>query len=171
MQTEPRVRRAASARRAFPLIDVSGSAYERGFQHGRAAADLIRRYPDVLRQLLRTEGRLRDPSSEPCELSDGELAERALRFLPYLEEFAPEQVTEIRGIADGAEVPFGMALLVNVRAEVGVFDRRSPATEGCTAFAAGPNATADGGVLVGQNQDQNRLMQELVVVLRAEPDR
>ena len=157
--------------RPYRSIDVAGAAYERGLQHGRAAGDLIRRYPSVLRQVLRGEARLRDPGGEAGELSDQELERRALRFLPFFEEFAPEQVEEIRGIADGAEIPFGMALLVNVRAEVGVFDKVARSTTGCTAFAAGPASTADGGVLIGQNQDQSRVMRELVVVLRIEPER
>jgi isopenicillin-N N-acyltransferase-like protein len=60
---------------------------------------------------------------------------------------------------------------VNVRGEVGVFDKTADALSGCTAFAAGPVATADRGVLVGQNQDQGQVARELVVILRIEPDR
>jgi isopenicillin-N N-acyltransferase-like protein len=171
MQAEKVSGGATDAAPPYRLIDVAGPAYERGRQHGRAAGDLIRRYPDVLRRILGTEGRLRDPNSGPRELIDRELEERALRFLPLFEEFAPEQVAEIRGIADGAEIPFGMALLVNVRAEIGVFDKLAREAAGCTAFAAGPASTADGGVLIGQNQDQSRLMGELVVILRVEPER
>jgi len=171
VQTETRTQRAAPARPPYRLIDVSGSAFERGVQHGRACGDLIHRYPDVLRQVIYAEARYRDPSSEPREIGNSELEARALCFLPFFERFAPEQVTEIRGVAVGAEVPLGMALLANVRAEVGVFDRLENRCTGCTAFAAGPGATADGGVLVGQNQDQNALMRELTVILRVEPDR
>lgn len=171
MQAEPSVARDAAPPRRYPLIDVAGSAYERGVQHGRAAGELIRRYPDILRHVLAAEARLRDPASEPRELSDRELMERALLFLPSFEQFAPAQVTEIRGIADGAEIPFGLALLVNVRAEVGLFDRRTSALTGCTAFAVGRAATANGGVLLGQNQDQSSVMDELVVMLRIEPER
>jgi hypothetical protein len=29
---------------AFPLLEVSGSAYEMGYQHGAQAAPLIKRY-------------------------------------------------------------------------------------------------------------------------------
>jgi isopenicillin-N N-acyltransferase-like protein len=170
LQTDGQAQRTAVATRPYPLIDVSGAPYERGRQHGRAAGDLIRRYPDALRQVIMVEARYRDPDMEPREISDAELEERALRFLPFFERFAPEQLVEIQGVADGAEVPFWMALLVNVRAEVGFFDSVSYLSTGCTAFAAGPSATADGGVLIGQNQDQNALMRDLTVVLRVEPD-
>jgi hypothetical protein len=158
------------ATQPYPLIDVSGTPYERGYQHGRAAGDLIRRYPDALRRVIIVEARYRAPDTEPAELADAELEARTLHFLPFFERFCPEHVTEIRGIADGAEVPFWMALLPNVRAEVGVFDRLSHGVTGCTAFAVGPDATADGGVLIGQNQDQNALMRELTIILRVEPD-
>jgi isopenicillin-N N-acyltransferase-like protein len=132
---------------------------------------MIDRYPEVLRQILGRDARLRDPSAQPKDVDRRELEERALRFLPYFEAFAPEQIEEIRGIAAGAEVPFATALLVNVRGEVGVFDRRAEATAGCTAFAVGRDATADGGVLIAQNQDQGLVMREFVAIVRIEPDR
>jgi isopenicillin-N N-acyltransferase-like protein len=157
-----------SAVKPFPLIEVAGPAYERGFQHGRACGDLIWRYAAVLRQARIDEAQARGTGPASAELNDDELARRALRFLPWFEQFAPEQVEEIRGIAAGAEVPFGLALLANVRGEVfGV--ESSPA--GCTSLALGRAATADGSILIGQNQDQSRAMQDLVVILRVIPER
>jgi isopenicillin-N N-acyltransferase-like protein len=85
-----------------------------------------------------------------------------------MEEFAPDQVEEIRGIAAGAELPFEMALLANVRGEVFGVDRAQP---GCTAVALGRRATADGSILIGQNQDQGPAMRDLVVILRVVPER
>src|SRR4051812_11249843 len=132
--------------KTFPLVEVSGSPYERGFQHGRACGDLIRRYPAILRRIWADDPRLSSTRRTESELDD-ELSRRALRFLPWIQEFAPEQVEEIRGIAAGAEVPFELALLVNVRAEVFGVER---ASGGCTALALGRRATADGSILVGQ---------------------
>ena len=152
----------------FPLIEISGPPYARGVQFGRACGDLIRRYPTVLRQIQADESRLRGQEVAPEDLDDAELGRRAQLFLPWFEEFAPEQIEEMRGVAAGAEVPFEMALLVNVRAEVFGIGRH---TTGCTAIALGRQATADGSVLIGQNQDQHPLMQSLVVVLRVIPDR
>lgn len=152
----------------FPLIEISGPPYERGVQFGRACGDLIRRYPSVLRQIQADESRLRGQEIAPEDLGDAELGRRARVFLPWFEEFAPEQIDEIRGVAVGAEVPFETALLVNVRAEVFGLGRH---ISGCTAIALGRRATADGGVLIGQNQDQHPLMQDLVVILRVIPHR
>lgn len=152
----------------FPLVEVAGPPYERGVQFGRACADQIRRYPAVLRQVLVDEARLRAPDARPVELDDAELGRRALRFLPWIEKFAPDQIEEIRGVAAGAEVPFEIALLANVRAEVAGLDHFAA---GCTAVALGRHATANGEVLISQNQDQHPAMQELVVILKVVPER
>lgn len=152
----------------FPLIEVSGSAYERGFQHGRAGGDLIWRYVSLLRQSRMDAAQARGMDPGSTELNDDELARRALLFLPWFEKFAPEQVEEIRGIAAGADLPFGLALLANVRGEV---FRVASSSVGCTAVALGRQATADGEILLGQNQDQGPAMQDLVVILRVIPER
>ncbi len=151
----------------FPLIEVTGSAYERGFQHGQAAGDLIRRYVALLRRSGTDPSRPGASNSPLAELDDDELARRALRFLPLFERFAPDQVEEIRGIAAGADLPFGLALLANVRGEA----FRAAPPVGCTALALGRQATADGSILLGQNQDQGPEMQDLVVILRIIPER
>jgi isopenicillin-N N-acyltransferase-like protein len=157
-----------SAVKPFPLIEVSGSAFERGFQHGRACGDLIWRYAELLRQSSLGAARPRGVDPASAGVSVDELTRRALQFLPWFERFAPEQVEEIRGIATGADLSFGVALLANVRGEV--FRVASPST-GCTAVALGRRATADGGILLGQNQDQSPEMQDFVVIVRVIPDR
>ena len=151
----------------FPFISVAGAPFERGRQFGQACGDLIRRYPDALRTVMGHEARLRDPHAAAELPSDAELFRRARLFLSRFEEFAPDQVEEMRGIAAGADVPFDLVLLCNVRAEVAGVGRF---TEGCTSIALGRRATADGSILVGQNQDQHPAMQELVVILRVEPE-
>src|SRR5207302_9005856 len=42
---------------------------------------------------------------------------------------------------------------------------------GCTALALGRRATADGSIIVGQNQDQDPELGELVVILRVIPEK
>ena len=149
-----------------PLVRVSGGPYERGRQHGRACGDLIRRYPEVLLEVISVEGRWRalDRASAPGKRED--LLSRAMTFLPAMEAFAPHLVEEIRGIADGAKVSFAEALLVNVRAEV-----MGAASEAlCTSFALSREATADGTIFSGQNLDQHPANRDLMIVLHVEPD-
>ncbi|MCP4379854.1 MAG: hypothetical protein GY798_00230 [Hyphomicrobiales bacterium] len=148
------------------MVKVHGSPYQRGLQHGRACGDLIARYPDVLLEVLSFEARLRAIEVTSLPTRD-ELLGRAMRFLPALEAFASHLVEEVRGIAEGAKLPFAEVLLVNVRAEV---MGTVPVENLCTAFAVGPSATADGSVLSGQNLDQHPLNRNLMIVLHVEPD-
>jgi isopenicillin-N N-acyltransferase like protein len=149
-----------------PLVKVFGGPYDRGRQHGRACGDLIRRYPEVLLEVISLEARWRalDRASAPGKPAD--LLSRAMTFLPAMEAFAPHLVEELRGIADGAKVSFAEALLVNVRAEV----MGAAASEAlCTSFALGRAVTADGTILSGQNLDQHPANRDLMIMLHVEP--
>jgi isopenicillin-N N-acyltransferase-like protein len=120
----------------------------------------------VLLEVARLEARWRALSVDRLP-SRVDLSRRALQFLPALQAFAPHLVEEIRGIADGARLPFADALLVNVRAEVmGTLGSDSL----CTAFALGRSATANGLVLAGQNLDQHVLNRDLLIMLHVEPE-
>ena len=90
----------------LPLIETRGSPYDRGFQHGRAAGRPIRRYPDVLRETLQLEAGWRALGSANRLPTRDEMLERAMRFLPSIDAFAPHLVEEVRGIAAGACVSF-----------------------------------------------------------------
>ena len=151
----------------LPVVKVHGRPYQRGLQHGRACGDLIRRYPDVLREVLQIEAQWRALDTGRAPLGRDDLLARAMLFLPTLEAFAPHLVEEARGIADGARLSLAEVLLVNVRAEVMGL---ATADAFCTAFAVGRGATANGGTLSGQNLDQHPLNRELMIVLQVEPD-
>jgi isopenicillin-N N-acyltransferase-like protein len=157
----------------FPLVEVRGSPRACGRQYGEACREQVRRYAETLRRVLSDEARLRSLDSGTPSAGDAtqDLYARALTFLPAFEAFAPHLVDEIRGIAEGAGVPFAAALLVNVRAEVaGVSRAAVVAGEGCTSFGVGRAATLAGDLFLGQNQDQAPEMESLGVVLRVRPD-
>jgi isopenicillin-N N-acyltransferase-like protein len=178
----------------FPFVEVSGSPRERGRQHGEACRWQVQQYAATLLRALRGEAALRSVAvQEGPSLGAEDLSARALTFLPAFEAHAPHLVDEIRGIAEGADVPFAAALLVNVRAEVAALShlpaaagtaqraeasvlglaciaQASQAGEGCTAFAVGRDATTGVSVILGQNQDQDPVMEELGIVLRVRPD-
>jgi len=142
----------------FPLVEVCGSSYEMGYQHGVQAAGLIRRYIGWI-------GRL---TGLPLEV----LSRNALAFLPIIRSFSPAFVEEVRGLADGAGISFEQALLCQVRgeaAQVGGVESHRPG-EGCTAFAFAGSATADSQPLAGQNQDLEPEFEDLAIVLRVKPN-
>ncbi|MDE2724694.1 MAG: C45 family autoproteolytic acyltransferase/hydrolase, partial [Gemmatimonadota bacterium] len=110
---------------AFPFIEVSGTAYDMGYQHGKQAADLVHKYLVWIDKLT---GKSRD-----------ELCQNARAFYPLIAKLSPLLMKEIRGLADGADISFDEALLCQARGEAA-----SVPPEGCTAFALTGSATADG---------------------------
>ena len=81
----------------FPLIEVSGGAYQLGYEHGAQAADLVQKY---LLWIERMTGKSRDL-----------LCQNAMAFLPMMEKLSPAFVEEVRGLADVADISFEEAVL------------------------------------------------------------
>ncbi len=139
-----------AVKHAFPLIEVSGDAYEMGYQHGRQAADLIQGYLRWIEKMTRR------PRNELCA--------NAMRFLPYVEALSHNFVVEVRGLAKGAGISFEEAMLCQARGEAS-----HGGEGGCTAFALTGKATADGHPLAGQNQDLPPEFSDVAIVLRVRP--
>ncbi len=134
----------------FPLIEVSGCAYELGYQHGAQAAHLIQRYLLWIEKLT--------------GLSRELLGRWAMAFFPLLENLSPALVKEIRGLAAGAAISFEEALLCQLRSEAADLNQG-----GCTAFALTGRATVDQQPLAGQNQDLAPEFAEVAILLRVKP--
>jgi len=142
----------------FPVIDLSGSAHERGLQHGRAAPDRIERGIKMYADSLLKNG-----------IDWPELERRAEALVPVIETFDAAYVEEMRGIAEGSGQPFAGVVLMNARTEMVVGARKAAERalpDGCTAALALPEATADGVLLHGQNWDWRADCAETGVVLR-----
>jgi isopenicillin-N N-acyltransferase-like protein len=136
--------------REFPLIEVSGTSFQMGLQHGKQAERLIRKYLLWIQKLT------------GVELSV--LRANAMRFLPYIQRLSPAYVEEIFGLAEGARIPIADAVLCQARAEAA-----KKWDGGCTAFALTGQATADGSAISGQNQDLEPEYADVAVVLRVKP--
>jgi isopenicillin-N N-acyltransferase-like protein len=76
----------------------------------------------------------------------------------------------MRGIAEGAAVPFEDVLAINVRTEVMFAATARLAVGECSAFAVLPQASADGTTLIGQNWDWLLHSFDTVVVLESRQD-
>lgn len=135
----------------FPLIEVSGSAYECGRQHGSLGRDLVHDYLQWIEKLT--------------GVTRAELRSNAMRFLPLLEAFNPKYVQEVHGLAEGAGISIEDAMVGQTRAEAA---RRWDG--GCTAFALTRTATLDGLPLAGQNQDLEPEYSDVAIILKVRPD-
>ena len=134
----------------FPLVEVSGNAYELGYQHGVQAAGLIQRYLILTERLTR--------------MSRETLCRNAMAFLPLIEQFSPAYVEEIRGLAAGARITFEEAMLCQARAEAAYKN-----DEGCSTFALTGAATLDQSPLAGQNSDLLPEYSDVAILLHVRP--
>jgi hypothetical protein len=140
----------------FPLIEVRGSAFEMGYQHGHLAAEMVEKYLVWIEKLT---GRPRDV-----------LCRAAVRFLPAMERLSAAYVEEVRGLSEGAGISFEEALLCQARAEAAQAHGQQAAKAGCTAFAVRGRATRGGATLAGQNQDLAPEYADVALLVRVVPN-
>lgn len=151
----------------FPLIEISGPPRERGRQYGQKAVARIKKgtshYFTQLKEL---------------SLDAKGVAELVRDYLPVIEAFEPSYIEEMRGIAEGADVPFEDIVLLNARTEI--IKLANPAIrarlktpedpDGCTGVVVMPQATASGRLIHAQNWDWKRECAETAVVLKVRRD-
>lgn len=141
---------------AIPVIEISGSPLERGERYGAFAASRIAESIAFYRTAIR----------EWSGLDWADCVSRARHWLPQLEDFAPDLLEEMRGIAAGAGVEFADILVLNLRGEI-LYDSTFgtlPDPDGCTSFAL--TAAGDGHVYTGQNWDWRAGTAGTVMVVR-----
>jgi isopenicillin-N N-acyltransferase-like protein len=151
----------------FPLIEISGAPRERGRQYGQKAAGRIKKgtthYFAQLKEL---------------SLDAKGVAELVRDYLPVIEAFEPSYIEEMRGIAEGADVPFEDIVLLNARTEILKLANpkirarlKTPdEPDGCTGVVALPTATGSGRLIHAQNWDWKRECAETAVVLKVRRD-
>ena len=128
-------------------IVISGNPYERGVAYGKQAAEKIRGSLDNYRILF---------DRSKAHISFDEAKQKAACFLPAIRKMGVELEEEMRGMAEGAGIPFEEILLLNCRSEVFALtplSKSSDASEECTDVTVLPERTRDGHLIVAQNWD------------------
>ena len=127
----------------FPRVRVSGTALERGRQYGDQAAERIRRNVNVYRAVF----------EHYAGWDWSTVVEHAASYEPAIEAYRPHFLDEMRGIAEGAGLPYIHVLALNVRTEIMFAAVARAAAQECTALVVLPEASSDGHTLVAQNWD------------------
>lgn len=130
----------------LPLIHLTGSPYEQGRQHGRALQKQIGHNLDVYFDRFLREG----------GVSRAEVLQRAARYAEAIAAQSAAYTAGMEGIAAGSGTSLAEIVALNVRYEILYYQyaiQKGAATDGCTAFALAPEATANGHLLLGQNWD------------------
>lgn len=142
-----------------PVVYTGGSHYEMGRQIGEEQRDKVVKMLVSYRQMLAS-------AEEELGLDWDRAILHSRKYQPFIEEFLPQYLDEVRGIADGAGVDFDDLLVLN-----SIEALTSDALHlKCTSIAAAGEVTADGTVLIGHNEDWLPEDQELQFLVHAVPD-
>jgi isopenicillin-N N-acyltransferase like protein len=145
----------------IPVIQVSGKPYELGRQHARAASERIRKnVSDTWTFLEKFLG---------CSKSDLNADLKA--YDEKIRQCHPSFANEIEGLADGASVSYDDIVLLS--SHINILHSRGglKGLEGllCSSFTAWGNATRNGSVVIGHNDDGVRFTDQFLVLLDAVP--
>ena len=124
----------------YRVLEVSGSASERGYKYGSYHAALIRR-------LLNSHY---DFYSAYLSTSRDEALKWASKYVPPTREYSEEVAKELEGMAEGSGLKLEEIMLIAAFNEV-FYPKLARA---CTSFAVRDGATSDGLSYVGQNNDE-----------------
>src|SRR5579884_2918621 len=126
--------------RETPLVISEGDPYTRGQRLARSVGDRVRKTIDAYFGLFEYH----------AGLDRDRVLREADRFVPIIEEYAPDLLAEMRGIADGAGRDMLEIVAINARTEMlyGVTHRGE-----CTSIAVAPEGATDARVRVGQKWD------------------
>ncbi|MFJ7335903.1 C45 family autoproteolytic acyltransferase/hydrolase [Streptomyces sp. NPDC101110] len=147
---------------SLSLVEISGTAPQRGRQYGEAVAQ----------QLDAALGYYAEAFGVSTGLTWQQVTARAARWLDPVRKYAPDLLEEMQGIADGAGLDLLDIMALNARGEV-IYDdsfnrmpRREEPAEGCTSFTVHGEASGDSHVWAGQNWDWRAGVADTVVMLR-----
>lgn len=144
-----------------PLIEVSGSHHEMGRQIGEAARVQVQNSVSNARILI-------DAAYNALELAWDGAKIQARKYLPFAEERYPQYVDELRGVAEGANIPFDDIMVLNAMEAV-TMDALHLTR--CTSLAVNDERTADGHVLAAHNEDWIPEDEGDVLIISAKPDK
>jgi len=137
----------------FPVIELSGSPFERGRLHGELARARVERSLASYQRLFAF-----------CGLAWDEAQRRGAAYRDLIGAFDAALLEELEGIARGAGRKREEILALNARTEI------LPASYlrggECTAIAVNPAASATGGTLLAQNWDWLGAQRQALVLLR-----
>jgi len=151
---------------SIPVIELSGTPYERGYQHGSTLKDAIKEFVESV-------VRVHQDNNAHHAVCREKLHAVCLRNVGFIEKFSSELMAEMRGIADGAELPFAEILMLNSFLELE--DLRAPALGsalladrlwGCTTFNVPNQATLSGKPYIGQTFDMEKYYEKYLALLR-----
>jgi len=155
--------------KTIPVIDLHGSNYQIGRQHGELLKEKIKEFYETAFEV--------HAENMPIKASKESLNSFCNRNIGFLNKYSPELVEELKGIADGSSLTVEDVVFLNSFLEME--DLRPPELGGrlmsnnlwgCTTFNVMPNAATDHQSYIGQTFDMEKYYSKFNVILRIKPE-
>ena len=139
----------------FKEITLRGTPYERGLTYGQLCRDeinvSIKGYEILFKE---TKG-----------ISWEEARRISEYYLPLINDFNPDYIEEMRGIAEGAGVDFLDIAAFNTRTEIMYAQTAKAEASECTTISLMGPATEGGRVIAAENWDYSTLLRNSLVIV------
>ncbi len=136
-------------------IEVGGTPFDMGRQLGEAARDEIRGFAEIALERV----------NKTITVSRQRVLETAAASFKYVEEYDAGMLEELRGMAETSGVAVEELMLLQVRNQL-----QPDADAGCTSFAVAPQGSVEQRAMVGQNWDNDPVLDPFTVVLTRRPE-
>lgn len=151
------------------VLDLKGSAKQRGHAHGEAFGAQIRQLAEDNFTTIHENAKIKSYSYIPRE----KFFSLAERYVPWAREYDPDLMAEIEATAQASGLPVAEVFATN--AFLDLSDLMYPYLAdrllfGCTAWGLQGRATETGQSMIGQTYDVRIHYEPYPVVLRVKPD-
>lgn len=134
--------------------EFTGRPKEIGYQHGTALKTEIH---ELYQQFM---GRFLNAPNPPKERS---MLGVTNSYLDVTEQFCPELIEEMEGIAEGAELDFEKIFFLNLYDDLGLYPTLREDWAHCTTFLATDLATQDRKTYLGQGWDMKPIFEPIII--------
>ena len=139
----------------FDVIELSGTPFEIGREHGERAGTLINNSVVNYKKMFK----------ELVGLDWAQVKALAEDYIEPIHNCDPDILEELHGIACGSGLTLEDIVAVNARTEL-IYSNAMGDVEGCTAVAVMPEKTECKRMLMGQNWDYRPMVANSLVILK-----
>ena len=143
----------------IPVLNLSGSAYEQGWQHGQQVRSLVPQLRAAMKVRLSV-----------LHLQGVDLMPLLVEIDEVWSRYAPGTLSVLHGIADALELEWEEYFSYTVGSYLVDRIKHSSPSEGCTTWAAAGAVTRDGDPILAKNRDFRPVHQALQCLARARPE-
>lgn len=138
----------------YPELEVKGTAFEMGCQIGEGLREQIRGFDAIAIERV----------NKTVTSSREKALAVAAACLPFVEEYSPAMLEELRGMTQGSGLTLEELMMLQIRNQLSA---KSDAA--CTSFSIAPRRSVE-RTLIGQNWDNDPALDPFTVVLTRRPD-